>query len=332
MAIGRMKQQGAVRTKIETSSRQELFARLFLALLLIGLPLGIWIVRQGDKAVTLRAVIPEEGGFLPDNLTAEVGVPLTLRLVSDDVLHSFALGQSDMPPVDIKPGQVTEVTLNFDEPGLYTYYCTHWCGPNHWRMRGTIEVTGEAVAETAVPEQPLYVSLELDIDAPHLAENVPDQTPDAEKGALLLTAVPHDYADRDTYLTQSPAAVWQSLRDEPGLAQNSDDQVWDLVAYLWQSQATDAQRQTGQQLYAQNCAACHGESGAGDGVFSGEIEEATDFTEIETMLGASTAVLDGKIRRGGMGTGMPYWGPIFTDNEIDSLIAYLWEFQFPKAN
>jgi hypothetical protein len=26
---------------------------------------------------------------------------------------------------------------------------------------------------------------------------------------------------------------------------------------------------------------------------------------------------------------MPYWGKIFTDDEIEALIAYLWTFQFP---
>jgi mono/diheme cytochrome c family protein len=29
-----------------------------------------------------------------------------------------------------------------------------------------------------------------------------------------------------------------------------------------------------------------------------------------------------------MGTGMPYWGPIFTDAQVWSLVAYLWTFQF----
>jgi hypothetical protein len=27
-----------------------------------------------------------------------------------------------------------------------------------------------------------------------------------------------------------------------------------------------------------------------------------------------------------MGTGMPYWGPVFTEEEIDSLIVYLYQF------
>ncbi len=48
------------------------------------------------------------------------------------------------------------------------------------------------------------------------------------------------------------------------------------------------------------------------------------------MLGASDAILEGKIIRGGMGTGMPYWGPIFTAEQIQSLVDYLWTFQFDQ--
>ena len=46
------------------------------------------------------------------------------------------------------------------------------------------------------------------------------------------------------------------------------------------------------------------------------------------MLGANSAILQGKIVRGGMGTGMPYWGPIFTEAQTWVLIGYLWTFQF----
>jgi mono/diheme cytochrome c family protein len=46
------------------------------------------------------------------------------------------------------------------------------------------------------------------------------------------------------------------------------------------------------------------------------------------MLGASPALLQGKILRGGMGTGMPMWGSIFTEEEIEALVAYLYTFQF----
>jgi hypothetical protein len=40
------------------------------------------------------------------------------------------------------------------------------------------------------------------------------------------------------------------------------------------------------------------------------------------MLGASPALLQGKIIRGGMGTGMPYWGPIFTEAQTWALVDY----------
>lgn len=54
-----------------------------------------------------------------------------------------------------------------------------------------------------------------------------------------------------------------------------------------------------------------------------------DFTDAQKMLGASSALLQGKIVRGGMGTGMPYWGTIFTADEIQALVDYIWTFMFP---
>jgi len=47
------------------------------------------------------------------------------------------------------------------------------------------------------------------------------------------------------------------------------------------------------------------------------------------MLGASSALLYGKIARGGMGSGMPNWGTVFSEEQIWSLVDYLWRFQFP---
>jgi mono/diheme cytochrome c family protein/plastocyanin len=308
----------------------EWLARLFLAQLFLGLLLVIWVASREARFVEVRAVMPEQGGFLPDSLKAEVGVPLRLRLTSGDVRHGFAVGQTDFPEVDVKPGQMTEVSLMFDEPGTYTYYCTRWCGPNHWRMRGTIEVTGESMGEGVVRDPPLYVALGLDIDAPHPAAVAPGKSPNARRATALATAVPPAYFDSELYLTQSPAAAWQSLRIEPGLTRYTGSQLWDIVALIWQSNAEGTALQAGARLYAQNCAACHGSAGAGDGVFGQEISQASDFTDAQTMLGASTALLDGKIRRGGMGTGMPYWGTIFSDEEIEALIAYLWRFQFPE--
>jgi mono/diheme cytochrome c family protein len=58
------------------------------------------------------------------------------------------------------------------------------------------------------------------------------------------------------------------------------------------------------------------------------MQTPASFTDTKRMLGASPALLEGKILRGGMGTGMPLWGSIFTEAQIHDLIAYLYSFQF----
>jgi cytochrome c553 len=321
--------------------KAERFALLLVIVLVIGVPLAAVLARSNSAAIEIHGQMADTGGWTPSDLKAQVGQPLHLRLTSDDVMHGFAVGQSATPVLDVLPGQWTTTTLVFNQPGKYTFYCTRWCGPNHWRMRGTIEVTG-AATETITTTPPLYVTLNLDLDAPHPSDVVPDEKPAAARGAALglnpdwLTA-----PDR----TQSPALVWHQLRSSSSTQKLSDEQVWDLVALMWRSNTTPERLTEGQQLYAQNCAACHGETGKGDGVIAPSLKKMPvpgmtmtghetvapiNFTDAKNLLGASDAILEGKIIRGGMGTGMPYWGPIFTTEQIRSLVDYLWTFQFDQ--
>jgi len=323
--------------------RQEWLARILVILLLavaVSIPVVGWW--QRSQGVVLHARMAETGGWTPENLTVQVGEPLHLRLTSDDVTHSFAIGQSDQPAVDVIPGEITEITLLFDRPGKYTFYCTRQCSLNHWRMRGTIEVTGSSTTTETI-KLPLYVTLGLDIDAEHHADVIPAQKPSALRGALLNQSVPAIYLSREYYLAHTPLELWKALRGEPAFQPLTGQDVWDLVAWVWQSNTAPQELQVGQQLYSTNCAACHGEGGAGDGIFaysaltpislpSGEGQGVrvppVNFTDPSHMLSASPAHLQGKIIRGGMGTGMPYWGPIFTEDQTWALVAYLWSFQF----
>ena len=322
----------------------EKVARFLVALFFVGgasaIGIGWW--QSNANTVTVHARMPENGGWDPIDMTVSVNQPIHLRLTSDDVMHSFAIGQSDQPPVDVKPGQVTEITLNFDEPGSYTFYCTRWCGANHWRMRGTITVTGEQAEETY--NQPLYLQLGLDIDAVRQAENAPAESPSAERAVALgfdLSA----YEREDYYRSHSPEEIWQELSNDPKMAALSDQERWDIVALIWQKNTTSKALSEAAKSYAENCAACHGENGGGDGVFSQEqysdehsvpsgheIVRATDFTDAELMLSASPALLQGKLIRGGMGTGMPMWGMIFTEEQTWSLTSYLYSFQFEEVH
>jgi mono/diheme cytochrome c family protein len=208
-------------------------------------------------------------------------------------------------------------------------------------MRGTIEVTG---ASDAGPEStiPLYVTLDLDIDSPHTVSTVPPGLPSAVRGQNFIDELTVDLST-DYYRSHSPYQAFHDLANTSLM----ESERWDVVAYIWQSNTTREALENGQELYAQNCAACHGESAAGDGVFADDLKQAgesstqfmtgaedmvmqspADFTDPRRMLGASPALLQGKILRGGMGTGMPMWGSIFTEQQIWDLTTYLYAFQF----
>ncbi len=328
--------------------RPELLTRLLITATLLGvvaLPLWAWVsVLSNVEEPLIHASIAESGGWSPDVIQAKVGEPLHLKFTSDDVMHGFAVGQMEMQPVDIEPGKVSETTLTFTKPGIYTFFCTRWCGINHWRMRGTLEVSGEPTApETVSPA--LYVTLGLNLDAPHLADAVPAEKPSAARGMGLLHQISNLPVDQsaDYYRSHSPSQVFQDLSTS-GL---TDSQRWEVVAALWAQNTSPAALAEGGEIYAQNCAACHGETGSGNGVFADDLaargeasmqamsgsmdmsmQTPASFSDPQRMLGASPALLQGKILRGGMGTGMPMWGSIFTDEQIWNVIAYLYSFQF----
>lgn len=321
---------------------------------LIGLPLLMLVFGFSKlsaprvRHVDIHGVVAEAGGWSPANFTAGVGDQVNLHLTSGDVLHGFAIGQMDIPAVDVRPSRRTEISVTFDRPGKYVFYCTQWCGLGHWRMRGTIEVLPASPKAREVAEGvPLYAQLGLDIDAPHLAPVAPAGRPSAARGmrfAHMDNTLPAEFTSLDYVRSHSPAEVWQALRPLPATRALSDAGVWDLVAYVWASSTTPKVVETGRQLYDANCAACHGPSGAGDGPMAAALASQstsefgsgtltpTAFTDPAIMLGASPALLQGKVIRGGMGTGMPYWGPVFSDPQVWALIDYLWTFQMEPSN
>jgi len=328
-------------------SRPEFTARMLVGVVIlaaVAVPLVLW-----SRTPLVHARMVEAGGWSPDTLKAAVGVPLHLRITSDDVVHGFAVGKLNTPAVDILPGKVSDITLLFQSAGTYTFYCTRWCGLNHWRMRGTIEVAGEPPAETSGgdSDRPLYASLGIDLDAPRSAPLIPAEKP-------LVAAAGDEFKDElasylpvDYYRSHSPYEVWQELGADPAFAALDAPELWRLTAYIWRSNTTAKALAEGEQLFASNCAACHGAGGAGDGVFAEDLAAAGEassqsmmgdttmamqlpahLTDPRRMLAASPALLQGKILRGGMGTGMPSWGPIFTEEQTWNLVAYAYSFHF----
>jgi len=215
-------------------------------------------------------------------------------------------------------------------------------------MRGVIEVVvaprsaREDQSPTSTVEPPLYQQLGLDIDAMrHEARALPEGQPSATRGAALEVSLPPYLAATNERRTLSPADAFARLRAETTLNRLSDDDLWDLIAWAWLREVTPDTLARAGRLYARDCAACHGPEGRGDGPAGRDLPGLrkmdpampagpADFTDATQMLSASDAVLQGKLLRGGMGTGMPEFGSLYTAEEQWAMVAYLRGFLFAR--
>lgn len=81
-----------------------------------------WEVRYEGEAVTANEL------HLP------VGVPVSIDLTSDDVIHSFWVPNL-AGKRDLVPGHPNTIWLQADEPGVYRGVCAEFCGLQHAKMQ-----------------------------------------------------------------------------------------------------------------------------------------------------------------------------------------------------
>lgn len=319
--------------------KRELLALSILALVVIMFPASLFGYQlsrtneSGTRVIELVANAPVRGGWTPGAIRVDVGERVRLRISSPDVVHGFEIPALGIRVDEILPGHVQEIEFTATRAGRYPFACTRWCSVDHWRMRGVIEVVDPLQPDMPPPSfpPPLYQQLGIDIDAMHPAPNVPPQRPSAARAAksgLDLTA---------DLRTKSPGDVFANLRSDSAYKAYDDMQLWDAVAFAYVRAAGSESIARGAQKYARDCAACHGERGDGTGPAGKNLPGLTamhpemargpaDFTNASQMLGASDALLQGKALRGGMGTGMPEWGSLYTDAELWDVIAFLRSF------
>jgi mono/diheme cytochrome c family protein/plastocyanin len=301
-----------------------------------------WRTRAaGVRVVDVVARVPEDGGFSPDSVVLRAGETVRLRLTSPDVVHGLTIPGLGVVVDEIYPGVVTEIDITAKTPGRYAFACTRWCGADHWRMRGAVEVTQADGSPAPLPEpaKPLFQRLGLDIDAMRHTPHALPRRSSARRGAALDEPRPAWLADAAERRALAPADAFHRLREDPALAGRSDGELWDWVAYAWLKEIPEERLASAADLYARDCAACHGLAGTGDGPAGAALPgmQKMDpqmpagparFTDAGQMLSASDALLQGKILRGGMGTGMPEFGSLYTDAQMWDMVAYLRTFTF----
>jgi cytochrome c oxidase subunit II len=80
-----------------------------------------------------RDVTPSDFVTSPNELHIPVGVPVHLKAMSRDVIHSFWVPNLHGKR-DLIPGQVTNTWIQADEPGVYRGQCAEFCGHQHAHM------------------------------------------------------------------------------------------------------------------------------------------------------------------------------------------------------
>jgi cytochrome c oxidase subunit II len=96
------------------------------------------VTRQADGQVAL-AIRAEFYAFRPEVIRVPVGVPITFRVTSPDVLHGFQIVGTNIN-LTVAPGYVSQTTATFDTPGEYLIVCNEYCGLGHHDMQGRLVV------------------------------------------------------------------------------------------------------------------------------------------------------------------------------------------------
>jgi cytochrome c oxidase subunit II len=94
-----------------------------------------------------EVVYPESGAATANEIHVPVGVPVRLRLTTDDVIHSFWVPQLQAK-TDMIPGQTNEMWLQADEPGRYRGQCAEFCGLQHANMIFYVVAESDEAFET----------------------------------------------------------------------------------------------------------------------------------------------------------------------------------------
>lgn len=84
----------------------------------------------------------------------------------------------------------------------------------------------------------------------------------------------------------------------------------------------------GAELFATNCATCHGETGEGDGPAAAGLDpKPATLSDPDMMANMTDAYIFWRITEGGVeepfNSAMPAWGPSFTTDQIWQLVSFL---------
>lgn len=120
---------------------------IFMGMFLYGVKLYFDIERPPDNAQIVYVVAKQWMWKLQhvdcireiNELHVAVGQSIELRMISQDVIHSFYVPDFRVKQ-DVLPGRYTTLWFRATRPGAYHLFCAEYCGTNHSQMHGWIYV------------------------------------------------------------------------------------------------------------------------------------------------------------------------------------------------
>ena len=95
--------------------------------------------RSRKQNTQIVDITVERFSFTPSEFRVKAGVPVEIRLRSDDTDHGFRILGTDINVRIPKRGKgVATVTFQPPSPGRYVFECSKLCGAGHSFMRGTL--------------------------------------------------------------------------------------------------------------------------------------------------------------------------------------------------
>jgi len=120
---------------------------IFIGIFLWGVKLYFAAIRPPPAAIEINVVAKQwmwkfqhpEGQREIDELHVPVGRPVKLRLISQDVIHSFFVPDFRLHR-DVLPNRYLYAWFQATKPGKYHLFCSQYCGTQHSGMIGYVYV------------------------------------------------------------------------------------------------------------------------------------------------------------------------------------------------
>ena len=128
---------------VPVGNRWQLLKKISVYLLLIGMAALILFIPIPQKTTVpvdrYFEINASTFQFAPGELTVNPGDRVTIKLISNDVVHGFSLDNSEFE-LKAEPGQPAVGTFIAEHPGVLRFRCTVTCGNLHPFMLGKLRV------------------------------------------------------------------------------------------------------------------------------------------------------------------------------------------------